>query len=114
MRIGDWSSDVCSSDLVATSVQSSVFNFSIMIATGVGGALLTEFPGRMGARGIVYLSLICFVSAAIIAFFAKRSEERRVGNECVSTCRSRRSPYHYNKKTTGTLQNPHTATTIYN
>lgn len=58
---------------IATSVQSSVFNFSIMIATGVGGALLTEFPGRMGARGIVYLSLICFVSAAIIAFFAKRT-----------------------------------------
>src|SRR3546814_14881787 len=23
-----------------------------------------------------------------------RSEERRVGKECVSTCRSRRSPYH--------------------
>jgi len=58
---------------VATSVQSSVFNFSIMIATGVGGALLTEFPGRAGARGIVYLSLICFVAAAIIAFFARRT-----------------------------------------
>src|SRR3546814_15990078 len=28
---------------------------------------------------------------------AKRSEERRVGKECVSTCRSRWSPYHYNK-----------------
>src|SRR3546814_16670750 len=27
-----------------------------------------------------------------------RSEERRVGKECVSTCRSRVSPYHYNKK----------------
>src|SRR3546814_11576417 len=27
-----------------------------------------------------------------------RSEERRVGNECVSTCRSRWSPYHYKKK----------------
>src|SRR3546814_20737301 len=27
-----------------------------------------------------------------------RSEERRVGKECVSTCRSRWSPYHYNKK----------------
>src|SRR3546814_20616650 len=26
-----------------------------------------------------------------------RSEERRVGNECVSTCRSRWSPYHYKK-----------------
>src|SRR3546814_13930621 len=27
-------------------------------------------------------------------FRAKRSEERRVGKECVSTCRSRGSPYH--------------------
>src|SRR3546814_11773824 len=31
-----------------------------------------------------------------------RSEERRVGKECVSTCRSRWSPYHYKK------QNKHT------
>src|SRR3546814_15565733 len=29
-----------------------------------------------------------------------RSEERRVGKECVSTCRYRWSPYHYKKKTT--------------
>src|SRR3546814_17001729 len=29
-----------------------------------------------------------------------RSEERRVGKECVSTCRSRCSPYHYKNKTT--------------
>src|SRR3546814_15809934 len=28
----------------------------------------------------------------------KRSEERRVGNECGSTCRSRWSAYHYKKK----------------
>src|SRR3546814_20804306 len=30
--------------------------------------------------------------------FRRRSEERRVGKECVSTCRSRWSPYHYKKK----------------
>src|SRR3546814_11257369 len=30
---------------------------------------------------------------------ARRSEERRVGKECVSTCRSRWSPYHYTKNT---------------
>src|SRR3546814_19591954 len=30
----------------------------------------------------------------------QRSEERRVGKECVSTCRSRWSPYHYKKKKT--------------
>ena len=58
---------------VATSVQSSVFNFSIMVATWLGGLLLTSFPGRAGARGIVYLSLISFIAAIIIAFFAKRT-----------------------------------------
>src|SRR3546814_1309481 len=31
--------------------------------------------------------------------FVPRSEERRVGKECVSTCRSRWSPYHQKKKT---------------
>src|SRR3546814_17220568 len=31
-----------------------------------------------------------------------RSEERRVGKECVSTCRSRWSPYHYKNNTTNT------------
>src|SRR3546814_2777553 len=31
----------------------------------------------------------------------QRSDESRVGKECVSTCRSRWSPYHYKKKTTG-------------
>src|SRR3546814_17472023 len=30
--------------------------------------------------------------------YYKRSEERRVGKECVSTCRSRWSPYHEKKK----------------
>src|SRR3546814_11535857 len=34
-----------------------------------------------------------------------RSEERRVGKECVSTCRSRGSPYHYKKKTTQKIMN---------
>src|SRR3546814_15416111 len=31
--------------------------------------------------------------------FHQKSEERRVGKECVSTCRSRGPPYHYKKKT---------------
>src|SRR3546814_19643027 len=36
--------------------------------------------------------------ADVAAGAARRSEERRVGQECVSTCRSRWSPYHYKKK----------------
>jgi predicted MFS family arabinose efflux permease len=57
---------------VATSVQSSVFNFSIMIATWIGGLLLTGFPVS-GVKGIVYMSLACFITAAILAFLAKRT-----------------------------------------
>src|SRR3546814_18637304 len=33
-----------------------------------------------------------------LPFAGRRSEERRVGKECVSTCRYRWSPYHYKKK----------------
>src|SRR3546814_14672088 len=40
--------------------------------------------------------------------FGARSEERRVGKECVSTCRSRWSPSHYKKKTTTSTSIPHT------
>src|SRR3546814_21055164 len=35
-----------------------------------------------------------------LQILAERSEERRVGKECVSTCRSRWSPYHYKKNNT--------------
>src|SRR3546814_11394769 len=37
--------------------------------------------------------------SVIVAHGAARSEERRVGQECVSTCRSRWWPYHYKNKT---------------
>lgn len=57
---------------IATSVQSSVFNLSIMIATGVGGMLLSDFP-TSGAKRIVYQSLACFIVAIVIAFLAKRT-----------------------------------------
>src|SRR3546814_8202606 len=62
MRISDWSSDVCSSDLTCA------YAFS---AGAPGRAASLPPPGA-----------------------APRSEERRVGKECVSTCRSRWSPYH--------------------
>lgn len=57
---------------VATSVQSSVFNFSIMIATWVGGLILTHLP-QVGVFGIVYLSIICFVPAMLITYMATRA-----------------------------------------
>lgn len=57
---------------VATSVQSSVFNLSIMVATWIGGMLLGRSP-RSGVKGIVYMSLACFIAATIIAFLSKRT-----------------------------------------
>src|SRR3546814_3603334 len=78
MRISDWSSDVCSSDLhrllghqeawVAVDRRAELH------------ALLADLAQRPQAEHLV---------AARIG----RSEERRVGKECVSTCRSRWSPY---------------------
>src|SRR3546814_14451825 len=55
---------------------------------------------------------------ALVIWLSVRSEERRVGKECVSTCRSRWSPYHYKKKsidksTYSTLSQP-TSQTINN
>lgn len=66
------SKQVTQAKAVATSVQSSVFNFSIMIATWLGGSVLTHLP-QIDVFGIVYLSIICFVPATAIAFMAKRS-----------------------------------------
>lgn len=57
---------------IATSVQSSVFNLSIMVATWVGGMLLVTFPDS-GVKLIVVLSLACFILAIAIAFLAKRT-----------------------------------------
>src|SRR3546814_7534764 len=68
MRISDWSSDVCSSDLGRHADHHPVLHVHAGSRAGAGGDLAIPDPGR--------------------------SEERRVGKECVSTCRSRWSPYH--------------------
>lgn len=58
----------------ATSVQSSTFNLSIMIASYVGGALQT----RSSAMGIVHMAMYLFIAAALIAVCAKRTIQTRV------------------------------------
>src|SRR3546814_16596502 len=85
MRISDWSSDVCSSDLEALAPRGE---------DGIGAYrdLLDEWKsvGRAGKK----------IDDALWARFkaaGDRSEERRVGKECVSTSRSRWSPVHYKK-----------------
>jgi len=63
---------------VATSVQSSVFNLSIMSATWVGGMMLNDFP-TTGVKRIVYMSLACFIVAILVAFLAKRTLRSATG-----------------------------------
>src|SRR3546814_18634930 len=98
MRISDWSSDVCSSDLLAgacdirIAARSAVLT-SAFVKVGLSGDMGgTWFWSRIlgaGKARRLYLLSERFDSAA-----AKRSEERSVGKECVSTCRSRWSQYH--------------------
>src|SRR3546814_2600661 len=79
MRISDWSSDVCSSDLIVVLAE-------IFMNLATVGAV----PGVVGPDNVEAAGPCAGVRAGII----HRSEERRVGKECVSTCRSRWSPYH--------------------
>src|SRR3546814_18647694 len=81
MRISDWSSDVCSSDLDAGSL-TLAFAIVERALFEEGGERLALVLGRRQDHLLPVLD---------------RSEERRVGKGCVSTCRSRWSPYQSKK-----------------
>src|SRR3546814_4223597 len=144
MRISDWSSDVCSSDLVAVRLAYGVGIVAAFAIGSVGAFLVFDWPPLL--RQIVLAYLLAFLTlrvaltfsrfflapggerfrvvpmstesawywhrriAAFVGWFAfgwvtlallnslgmsvgARSEERRVGKECVSPCRYRWSPY---------------------
>src|SRR3546814_8617484 len=95
MRISDWSSDVCSSDL-ALNLDLSYFFISDDNSTDEFGSR-EEVTFGVASRINENWS-IGFRHRRDIeedrALLSSRSEERRVGKECVSTCRSRWSPYH--------------------
>src|SRR3546814_11699519 len=127
MRISDWSSDVCSSDLLRR-FDSGATGQAFVGARGIGGryhygegpdgfnfaretlgldGLLSRIEGARDdpdGRSIYMGSvptdtlLPGFADENRLGFLPLRSEERRVGKECVSTCRSRWSPYHLKKK----------------
>src|SRR3546814_1854713 len=85
MRISDWSSDVGSSDLTM-SAEALAGELNLPLFVIRLEALITRFMGQTAAK----LRLVFDETAK----HRGRSEERRVGTECVSTCRSRWSPYH--------------------
>src|SRR3546814_2762294 len=72
---------------------------ALPISQGIIGGV---FAGSLGP-GLENLSAVVLMAGGVfyagikrrdLAHIQTRSEERRVGKECVSTCRSRRSPYH--------------------
>src|SRR3546814_4826614 len=89
MRISDWSSDVCSSDL-KDGVDHARANLLIAAyATGVAEAALAGAVDYAKVREQFGKPIGSFQA---IKHKCARSEERRVGKECVSTCSSRWSP----------------------
>src|SRR3546814_6813262 len=108
MRISDWSSDVCSSDLLLVDAprQSetelhALLHRELTLSDEQEArlqAIEAQFAGRREALEIEMRAANIRLARAIEAEHGYgprvRSEERRVGKECVSTCRSRWSPYH--------------------
>src|SRR3546814_17481440 len=97
MRISDWSSDVCSSDL-------STWDAELMVDLFLAKAKIDVIPLFLSTYRLHETSITNsgkleekMNASRRIRFrklMGRRSEERRVGKECVSTCRSRWSTYH--------------------
>src|SRR3546814_2410273 len=96
MRISDWSSDVCSSDLLFAFTRAGDDEgqaFARELGCEWAGASDEDPPETLDAA-IIFAPVGALVPEALKHVRKGRSEERRVGKECVSTCRSRWSPYH--------------------
>src|SRR3546814_20289604 len=109
MRISDWSSDMCSSDLRSRiqqyQHQLEVYAHLVEERTGQKVSRMhLYYTGEDGGNPYVSFNKNDRAIGKTIAQFddivarIERSEERRVGKECVSTGRYRWSPYHKKKK----------------
>src|SRR3546814_4584282 len=94
MRISDWSSDVCSSDLLGSGAQMPPIP---QRHTAVPHGWCMQVGTLTFAFELLRYVLNNILPIRRVASYI-RSEERRVGKECVSTCRSRWSPYPYTKQ----------------
>src|SRR3546814_17990492 len=97
MRISDWSSDVCSSDLALPEEMVYAIKRSGDVTAAAPSAenpdlrLHSEAHERKLIMDVLQKAKYNKSKAAQML---NRSEERRVGKECVSTCRSRWSQAH--------------------
>src|SRR3546814_13798124 len=99
MRISDCSSDVCSSDLFDITVCVANPRRSLWrckLGGGGAGGYVSFGGGYAGVEGgyVAACRKVRLLDRKARIVQIKRSEERRVGKECVSTCRSWWSPYH--------------------
>src|SRR3546814_14261893 len=111
MRISDWSSDVCSSDLawhatyglpVVLSNCSNNYGpyhfpeklIPLVTLNALEGKELPVYGRGANVRDWLHVEDHARALDLVVSAGAVRSEERRVGKECVSTCRSRWSPDH--------------------
>src|SRR3546814_2632434 len=96
MRISDWSSDVCSSDLACRRRERRHAGLSRQhhprLCRGCAAVSVADGGGGTGEAGQCAAAL--GHRSPRLAPALLRSEESRVGQESVSTCRSRWSPYH--------------------
>src|SRR3546814_15587663 len=106
MRISDWSSDVCSSDLLSQQVreaqqglpEAEASALSVMLelqADCLAGLWANRADAAMQIleQGDIDEALGAARAIGDDTLQEQRSEARRVGQACVSTCRSRWSPY---------------------
>src|SRR3546814_17839644 len=102
MRISDWSSDVCSSDLNAylPAALRSAMAAANMRSFALGRQQLEDGTAFFSTRTTMRRGVIGVEGKVggwrwdVSGQIGSRSEESRVGKECVSTCRSRWLPYH--------------------
>src|SRR3546814_15779999 len=101
MRISDWSSDVCSSDLIHNWGENlEAYRSDLRLCSDLGYDYIGIGDSPAGWHEM-FLSMAIAVEetrmATVVPMVTSpflRSEERRVGKECVSPCRSRWSPAH--------------------
>src|SRR3546814_17198545 len=109
MRISDWSSDVCSSDLISQHEidldggQQNRQRHPVDIAQHMGQEQYPDDIGGIDPADVQPGGLQVILQRRDSSKYRclqprASSEERRVGKECVSTCRSRWSTYHKKKK----------------
>src|SRR3546814_19628011 len=96
MRISDWSSDVCSSDLPAGSkwvYKTGETNLiGVLVSSATGKTLSQYLSEKIWKPFGMEQDAVWMLGATGHEISGCRAEERRVGKECVSTCRSRWAP----------------------